>query len=139
MIPKLDRKKQILLFAAVIFLNIIILGKPYYFSLILRDFVLILAVFLSIKAYILFLDKNKNFHLFVRTFALPVIYVLFNTAGIILLFLLSLIIEGDNIYYLPRVILINAELAVLVGIGLGMGFDLWAFINMRTFKMKLHN
>ncbi len=139
LIPKFDLKKQILLFAAVFIINIIIMGKPYRITYMLKYCVLILTIFLSIKAYIFFLRKNKSFPLFLRAFALPVIYALINVAGIMLLFLLSLMIEGNNISYLPRILLINAELAGLVGIGLGLGFDLWEFIKKKILKMQLHS
>ena len=113
------------------------MGKPYYFSFMLRDFVLIIVIFLSIKAYTSFITKNKNLPLFIRAFALPVIYAVINIGGVLVLVLISELVESYNLSYLPGLLLINAEIAGLVGLGLGLGFDTWEFIKTKFLKEKL--
>jgi len=128
LLPKSDLKKQFLILISVFVLNIIIIGKSYHPLNLVRDFILTTVIFFSIKTYSYFIKKNKKLYLFIRSFALPVIYGTFNVIGILLLFLLYMLIEGYNIYSLPSVILINLKLTVLVGLGLGLGFDLWEYI-----------
>ena len=137
LLQKFDFKKQLLILVAVVFINIIIMGKPYYFSFMLRDFVLIIVIFLSIKAYTSFITKNKNLPLFIRAFALPVIYAVINIGGVLVLVLISELVESYNLSYLPGLLLINAEIAGLVGLGLGLGFDTWEFIKTKFLKEKL--
>lgn len=137
LLQKFDFKKQLLILVAVVFINIIIMGKPYYFSFMLRDFVLIIVIFLSIKAYTSFITKNKNLPLFIRAFALPVIYAVINIGGVLALVLISELVESYNLSYLPGLLLINAEIAGLVGLGLGLGFDTWEFIKTKFLKEKL--
>lgn len=137
LLPKFKIGKQLLVLIAVVFINIIIMGKPNYFSFIIRDSVIILSIFLSMKTYIFFIKKNKSLPLFIRTFGLPVIFASINIAGIFLLVLISGIFEGFNFSYIPRILLINAELAGLVGIGLGLGFDLWEYIKLKFLKEKI--
>ena len=134
---KLDLKKQILILISVIFLNIIIIGKLYHLLSLIRDFVLIGIIFLSIKAYASFILKNKNIPLFLRAFGLAAIYVVFNACGILILFLLTIMIEGNKISYLPNLILVNSEMAGLVGLGLGLGFDFWELIKSKFLNEKL--
>ncbi len=134
LLPKLDIKKQVLILISIFLMNIIMVGKSYYLLNFVRDFVLIAVIFFSIKAYSYFINKNKKLPLFVRSFALPVIYGAFNAIGIILLFLLYSLIERHNIYSLPRLLLINSKLAILVGFGLGLGFDSWEFIKKIILK-----
>lgn len=137
LLQKFDFKKQLLILVAVVFIDIIIMGKPYYFSFMLRDFVLIIVIFLSIKAYTSFITKNKNLPLFIRAFALPVIYAVINIGGVLVLVLISELVESYNLSYLPGLLLINAEIAGLVGLGLGLGFDTWEFIKTKFLKEKL--
>ena len=134
---KLDLKKQILILISVILFNIILVGKLYHLLSLIRDFVMIVVVFLSIKAYVLFILKNKNIPPFLRAFGLAAIYAVFNACGIFILFLLSIIIEGNKISYLSNLILINSEMAGLVGLGLGLGFDSWELIKSKFLNEKL--
>lgn len=134
LLPKFDLKRQILTLIAVIFLNIVIMGKPYYFSFIVRDAVLITVLFISIKAYLLFINGNKNLPLFIRAFGLSVINAVATAAGV---FLLALSVERFDFSYLPRILLINAETAALIGLGLGLGFDAWEYLRQKFLKDKL--
>jgi hypothetical protein len=138
---KSELKKQILILISVIFLDVIIMGKPYHFLFMIRDTVMILIIFFSIKTYISFINKNKNIPLFLRAFGLSIIYAAISILGITFLFLLNMIIEGYNFsfLYLTHSLLINAELVALVGLGLGLGFDTWEFIKIKYLKEKLFN
>lgn len=137
LLPIFDYKKQILTLASVILMEIIIVGKPYSFLFLLRDSVMILIIFFSIKTYIRFITKYKNIHLFLRAFGLSFIYAVISVVGITILFFLNMIIEQLSISFLPKALIINAEMACLVGIGLGLGFDCWEFIKKMILKDKI--
>jgi hypothetical protein len=135
--PIFDYKKQILILISVIFLDVIIIGKPYHFLFMIRDTVMILIIFFSIKTYIRFITKNKNIPLFLRAFGLSVIYAVISIPGITILFFLDMVTEHLSISFLPRALLVNAEMSGLVGIGLGLGFDSWEFIKKIILKEKI--
>ena len=135
--PIFDNKKQILTLASVMLIEIIIVGKPYNYLFMLRDSVMILIIFFSIKTYISFISKNKNILLFLRAFGLSVIYAVISILGVTILFFLNMMIENISISFLPRALLVNAEMAGLVGLGLGLGFDTWEYIKIKKLKEKL--
>lgn len=116
----------ILLFIA----NFVFQGKAVTFVTILRDLVFFASLFSSLILYNYLLKKYFYSPKYIRALALALILVMFNV--IATLFLISVYAASPS--EALSGVLINARYAALVGVGIGLGIDLF-----NQFKTKIHS
>ncbi|MEJ5351197.1 MAG: hypothetical protein WHS65_06365 [Melioribacteraceae bacterium] len=121
-------KKKELYYVAILFLIVtaIIRAKTISLNTILMDSLLIVAVFISIYYYKLFIDKNSNIPLFLRALVLMLLFGITNVIGVIILMIIHKVeISATYLLFYSRV-------PALIGLALGIGFDVF-----EKFKEKL--
>jgi hypothetical protein len=122
------RDKKELIYVAVLFLitTAIVRANTVSLNTLLMDVVLILALFISLYYYKLFIDKNNNIPLFFRALILMLLFGLTNVLGVVLLMLFHRSeISATYLLFYSRV-------PALIGLALGIGFDIF-----EKFKDKL--
>jgi len=114
-------KKKELFYVVVLFLFVtsIIRAKTLSLNTILMDIILIVAVFVSIYYYKLFIEKNNNIPLFLRALVLMLLFGLTNVIGVIILMLIHKA-EISATY-----LLFYSKIPALIGLALGIGFDVF--------------
>lgn len=117
--------------AAIIFiLNISVHGNNISWNTLLRDTLMILGIFSALILYNIFVKAFKSIPIFVRALALPLFMgFCFGLA----IFLLVVIYNLDIIGSMP-VILMNIKIAAVIGLGIGLGFDLYEKFVGKFFK-----
>jgi hypothetical protein len=126
-------KEQILTGIALLILQIIIWGKLAHITFLIRDFVFMLSLFGSIICYNLFINKYSSIPLFLRSFALPLLLGLFN----ILATLILIIIFNPSAVKINYALFHNAQFAAIIGLGLGIGFDLYEIMKNKLFLKRI--
>lgn len=122
-IMKYGKKKE-LLYVVILFLIVttIIRAKTVSLNSILTDIVSIVAVFISIYYYKLFIDRNNNIPLFLRALVLMLLFGLTNVIGVIILMLIY------NAEISATYLLFYSRIPALIGLALGIGFDIFEII-----------
>lgn len=123
--------KQLLFFVLVVFIYLVLFEKTFRFWFVLKDVFFNFSIFLSIKLYLTFIIKNKSLQFFLRTFGLSFIYALVNVLVGLLFVELHIIFESSEFGYIWGLIFIFAQSGALIGLGLGLGFDLWELIKKK--------
>lgn len=113
------KKESIFVASALVISNIIFLGKPLTLVFIVRDLVFLSGLFFSIILYSYFIKKYYYSPLFIRALALSFFYGIINIISTIIL---SLFYSSKNIDLISA-IYINSKYAIVIGLGLGVGFD----------------
>ncbi|MDH7605135.1 MAG: hypothetical protein QHH13_09560 [Melioribacter sp.] len=115
------RNKKELIYVAILFLitTAIVRAKSVSLHTLLMDFILIVAVFLSIYYYKLFIDKNNNIPLFLRALVLMLLFGLTNVLGVIILMIIH------NVEISATYLLFYSRVPALIGLALGIGFDIY--------------
>jgi hypothetical protein len=116
-----NSKEQIFIAFALFILDFIIQGRAITMTFLIRDVLLMLSLFFSLYSYKLFINKYISFPLFLRSFALPLFFGFFNILATIIL----IIIFNPSAMNINYALFHNARYAAFVGIGLGLGFDLF--------------
>lgn len=114
-----NKKQQIFTMIGIYFLNLIIFtGRSISFTLALRDFVSLVALFSSIGIYFQFIHRYKKLKFFLRSFALSFIYGILAAAAGLFLYTVS-----TGIWPPLRFIHFMARYGILIGFGIGMAID----------------
>ena len=125
-------KEQIFGFIIILFLHLVIIsGKSLSIALFIRDLFFLGSLFLSILLYHKFLKRNPQIKLYLRSFALVLIYALLNSLFGILVFIFNTngsFPEISFIYFIAR-------MAILIGLGIGLGIDF--YFQNKTFLFNL--
>jgi drug/metabolite transporter (DMT)-like permease len=116
-----NRKEQILTAFVILILDLIVHGKGMSSVLLLRDILFIAALLGAVYCYKIFINKYKALPLFVRSLALPLFFGVFNILATIIL----IIIFNPGEMKINTALFLNANYAAIVGLGLGLGFDLY--------------
>lgn len=88
---------------------------------IIRDIFYLSALFLSVFLYVKFVTKNSQFKFYLRALALAFIYGSLNTIFGTAVYL----INAEFIFPPFNFLFITAEIGVLIGLGIGLGCDLF--------------
>ncbi len=128
--------KHMLFFLLIVFIHTIIFEKTFLFWFIIRDVFFIFSLFLSVNLYLIFIEKYKSLVLFLRAFGFSVIYAVINLLVGSLLIILHNIFSGFVYGNSWRGIFIYAQCGALIGLGLGLGFDLWEIIKKKDNEIK---
>lgn len=100
---------------------IIFTGKSLSISLIIRDFVYLGSVFISIRLYHQFIKRYKKIKLYLRSFALALFLGLTYAVSIIIVFLTNVNGAFPSIEW----IYVIARIGILLGLGIGLGLDFY--------------
>lgn len=115
-------KREIIFSAVLLFIaNLVLLGKSLNFIWLVRDFVFISGFYTSLILYSYFLKKYFYSPLFIRALVLALVYGIFN---IISTLILSVLFSAKNID-LTGAIYLNSRYAIIIGLGIGMGYDIY--------------
>ena len=126
---KKQLSKQLLFFLIIVFLYIITFeAKHFLLWFITRDVLAFLSLFLSVKLYLIFIEKYKSLVLFLRVFGFSFIYAIINLLVGTLLMILHNTFSGFIYENTWIVIFSYAQIGALMGLGLGLGFDLWELL-----------
>ncbi len=123
-----QKSKQFIFFLLIVFIDLILFEKTFLLWFILRDIFFNFSLFLSVSLYLILINKNKSLVLFLRAFGFSMIYAFTNVLVGLLLITLHNAVAGSTYEYSLSVILIYAQSGALIGLGLGLGFDLWEVI-----------
>jgi hypothetical protein len=125
-------KEQIFGFIIILFLHLVIFsGKSISFTLFIRDLFFLGSLFLSMLFYHKFLKRNPQIKLYLRSFALVLLYGLLNSLFGTLVYIFNTsgsFPEISFIYFIAR-------LAILIGLGIGLGMDF--YFQNKTFLFNL--
>ncbi len=133
---KYGTKKEAGFVGGLLFIiNLILLGKKPLLIYYLRDLVFFICIYSSLILYLFFLKKYSYSLLFIRALALSLFLGVFNIFATILLVLLT---TSPNIDPLSA-IFINARYASLIGLGLGIGFDLFEKFREKILRFSVLN
>ncbi|MCK9426664.1 MAG: hypothetical protein M0Q21_11545 [Ignavibacteriaceae bacterium] len=115
-------KEQIFGIILILFLNLVIFsGRSLSITYVIRDVFFIGSVILSVKLYYQFIKKNPQIKLYLRCFALALIYGLINAACGIIVYMVN-----TNSGFPPiEFIYIMARYGILIGFGIGLGTDFY--------------
>lgn len=115
-------KEQILGIILILFLNLVIFsGRSLSIAYLIRDVLFIGSLILSVKLYYQFIKKNPQIKLYLRSFALALIYGLINAVCGIIVYLVNAkagFPPMDFIYLMARY-------GILIGFGIGLGTDFY--------------
>lgn len=115
-------KEQILGIILILFLNLVIFsGRSLSIAYLLRDVLFIGSLILSVKLYYQFIKKNPQIKLYLRSFALALIYGLINAAYGIIVYM----INAKAGFPPMEFIYIMARYGILIGFGIGLGTDFY--------------
>ncbi len=103
-------------------MSAIIRAKTISLNSILTDILLIIAVFISVYYYKLFIDRNNKIPLFLRALVLMLLFGLTNVVGVIILMLIH------NADISAAYLLFYSRVPALIGLALGIGFDVFEII-----------
>jgi hypothetical protein len=129
-IKYLKLREQIAAIIFIIIVTILFRGKTIYPLFYLRDIYLLLPLFISIYLYKLFIMKYVEYPLFIRGLSLVLIFPLLYLSS----FFPLMLILGINIGSVLRSLFISFRLAIIVSIGLAIGFDLY-----EKYKIKINS
>ncbi len=124
-------RAQLLLFAAFVLIHTVSYGKPFQVSWLIRDIFFISSVAISVKLYFLFLKKYSKLPFFIRSFALVFFYSLLNIIAGLLVYLINAkagFLPIDGFFFFARY-------GVLIGLGVGLGIDLYFMFEQNLFKL----
>lgn len=115
-------KEQIFSFIIILVLQLVVFtGKLISLTFFIRDLLSLGSLFLSILFYHKFIKRNPQIKIYLRCFALVLIYALLNSLFGILLFIFSTngrFPEASILYFISRI-------AILIGLGVGLGIDFY--------------
>lgn len=119
---KYGKLKETVFIGLIIFIgNMLLQGKTQTLSFIIRDVFFFSSLFGALVLYKMFIGNFSNFPLFVRGFALSIFLGLLNIIATLILIL----IFNPSSFEINTAIFLNAQYASLIGLGLGIGFDLY--------------
>ncbi|MBU0473702.1 MAG: hypothetical protein KKF62_06020 [Bacteroidetes bacterium] len=120
---KYKSTKEQLIGITIIFLLdfVLIIGKPFSISLIIRDILYLSSMFLAIKLYYKFIQRNSTIKYYLRTFALVFIYCLLTVVFGTVVYLINAKFEFPLIDFLLAI----TKISILVGFGIGIGIDFY--------------
>jgi hypothetical protein len=116
-------KAQVFGMIIIFFLNLIVFeGKFISLAYFIRDICFLGGLFLSIKLYHLFLERNKNVKFYLRSLALACTFGLLNILSGTIIFL----INSGWVFPPPlRFVYLLSRYGVLIGLGIGLGLDFY--------------
>ncbi|MCX6173590.1 MAG: hypothetical protein NTZ27_02415 [Ignavibacteriales bacterium] len=115
------KKEQFLTAFVILILDLLLQGKSITTKFLIRDIIFIASLLSSILCYKLFINKYNSLPLFIRSLSLPLLLGLFN----ILATLILILIFNPSAMKIDSAIFLNAKFAAFIGLGLGIGFDLF--------------
>lgn len=122
-----NKKQQLFAMIGIYFLNLIIFtGRSISFTLVLRDFVSLVALFSAIAVYYQFIHRYQKLKLLLRSFALSFIYGILSVAAGLFLYTIN-----TGIWPPLRFIHVMARYGILIGFGVGMAIDIY-LLNKRS-------
>ncbi len=115
-------KEQIWGIIIILFLNLIIFtGRSLSITYLVRDVFFVGSLILSVKLYYQFIKKNPQIKLYLRSFALALIYGLINSACGIIVYM----INAKAGFPPMEFIYLMARYGILIGFGIGLGTDFY--------------
>lgn len=114
-------KNDLLIIPILILINFILIGRDLSLTLMLRDGVFVLALCTSIFIYIKYINAKWKLPLFIRS----IILALLNWFTGFLALLLLITTFNPETLDTTAAFFINGTTSTLVGLGLGLGFDLF--------------
>ena len=129
-------KDSIIFTLALLFINILLYkARPFIF--IIRDIITFAILWFGIYLYIFHLEKKMESFKFTRAFALGLFVAL--TLCIASLFLLLLEVHFSNISFnlVKEVLFLSSQSGMLIGLGIGLGYDLSNYLIERSNKIKV--
>jgi hypothetical protein len=125
------KSKDSLLFLAVVFLINLVVSKNHLTSFTIRDIVLFGTFWLSLYLYYTWYSNSSGRYKYIGALGLGVITaILFLIAGIFLIFV-NVPLERISIELIVQISLYYIQSGMLIGLGLGLGFDLGEFLIVR--------
>lgn len=126
-----NTRDSLIVLAVLFILNIIIIHS-HYISFIIRDVVAFSSLWLSIYIYKNWFYNSSEKYKYLRAFGFGIITALiFFVAGIFLLYI-NVPLERISVELCMQVSLFYLQSGMLIGLGLGLGFDLAELIISKT-------
>ncbi|MGA7721813.1 MAG: hypothetical protein WCA84_11630 [Ignavibacteriaceae bacterium] len=126
------KTKDSLLFLAAVFLINLIISKNHLISFTIRDIVLFGSFWLSLYLYYTWYSNSSGKYKFIRALGLGVLTgILFLIAGIFLIFV-NVSLERISIELVIQISLYYIQSGILIGLGLGLGFDFGEFLIIKN-------
>ncbi|MFA6599102.1 MAG: hypothetical protein WCS69_15355 [Ignavibacteriaceae bacterium] len=115
-------KEQVFSILLVLFLNLVLFtGREISLTYVIRDVFFIVGIFLSVKFYYQFIQKNPQIKFYLRSFALALIYGLINAACGIIVYMVNAKAGLPPMEF----IYLTARYGILIGFGIGLGMDFY--------------
>jgi hypothetical protein len=119
---KYGKPTEIIFVGLMIFVgNVLFQGRALTLDFLIRDIVFMSSLFGALFIYKIFINNYNILPMFVRAFALSIFLGLLNIIATLFLIL----IFNPSSFEINQALFYNAQYSSLIGIGLGIGFDLF--------------
>lgn len=125
-------REQIFGMVIILIANLIIFtGKSLSMAYLIRDVFYLGSLFLSIKLYHQFINRNPQLKYYLRCFALALFYGLINTVFISIVFIINAKVGFPPLDFIYA----RARDGILIGFGIGLGIDFYLQNQRQIFSL----